>query len=124
INSIKIVFIIPAFLRSFGMYFFSSTFFGPLGGLLAATLYSLAPYQALNTFVRGALGEAWALALIPLVFWSLYKYKTKLSILFFSFLFLSHNLSLIYILPLLTIFSLITKKFKYFLRTLFWSGAI
>lgn len=124
INSIKTVFIIPAFLRSFGMYFFSSAFFGPLGGLLAATLYSLAPYQALNTFVRGALGEAWALSLIPLVFWSLYKHKTKLSILFFSFLFLSHNLSLIYILPLLTIFSLITKKFKYFLRTIVWSGAL
>ncbi|MDD3999135.1 MAG: hypothetical protein PHR98_03500, partial [Candidatus Shapirobacteria bacterium] len=49
---------------------------------------------------------------------------TKLSILFFSLLLLSHNLSLIYILPLLTIISLITKKFKYFLRTLLWSGAL
>lgn len=124
INSIKIVFIIPAFLRNFGMYLFSSAFFGPLGGFLAAALYALAPYQALNTFVRGALGEVWALSLIPLVFSSIYKQKTKLSVLFLSLLLLSHNLTLIYILPVLTIFSLFIKKYKYFLRTFLWSGAL
>lgn len=124
INSIKIVFIIPAFLRVFGMFLFSSIFFGPLGGLLAATLYALAPYQSLNSFVRGALGETWALALLPLVFWSLFKQKSKLSVIFLSCLLLSHNLTLIYGLPIFALFSIITKKFKYFLRSLLWSIAI
>ncbi len=124
INSIKVVFIIPAFLRTFGMYLFSSAFFGPLGGLLAGILYSLAPYQAVNTFVRGALGETWALALLPLVFWSISRHKTKLSVLFLSSLMLSHNLTLIYSIPLLAIFSILIKKFKYFFRTLLWSSAI
>lgn len=124
INSIKIVFIIPAFLRVFGMFLFSSIFFGPHGGLLAATLYALAPYQSLNSFVRGALGETWALALLPLVFWSLFKQKSKLSVIFLSCLLLSHNLTLIYGLPIFALFSIITKKFKYFLRSFLWSIAI
>ncbi len=124
LNSIKIVFIIPAFLRIFGMYLFSSVFFGPLGGLLAATLYSLGPYQAINTFVRGALGEAWALSLIPFVFWSISKQKNKLSVVFFSLLLLSHNLTLIYVIPILGIYSIFIKRFKYFLRALLWSGAL
>jgi len=121
VNSIKISFIIPAFLRTFGMYFFAASFFGSSGGFLAALLYSLAPYQAINTFVRGAIGETWALALLPFIFWSLSQKRGKLSVLLLSSLLLSHNLTLIYALPLLALFTLITKNFKYFLRTILWS---
>lgn len=124
INSIKIAFIIPSFVRTFGMYLLVSAFFGSTGGFLGAALYALAPYQAVNSFVRGAIGENWALSLLPLVFWSLYKQKTKLSVVFFCSLLLSHNLTLIYALPLLAIFSIFTKKFKYFFRTLLWSIAL
>jgi len=124
LNAIKIVFITPAFLRTFGMYLLASTFFGSSGGFLATVLYALAPYQAVNSFVRGAVGETWALALLPLVFWSLYQKKGKLSVLFLSCLLLSHNLTLIYALPLILLFSLITKSFKYFFRTLLWSTAL
>jgi len=95
-----------------------------MGGFIATVLYAFSPYQAVNTFVRGAIGETWALSLLPLVFWSVYKQKTKLSVLFLSLLLLSHNLSLIYILPLLTIFSALTRNFKFYFRTLLWSGAL
>ncbi|HBP51235.1 TPA: hypothetical protein DD455_02805 [Candidatus Shapirobacteria bacterium] len=124
IDSIKITFIIPAFLRTFGMYLLATAFFGSFGGFLAAALYALAPYQAVNSLVRGAIGETWALALLPLVFWSLYQHKVKLSVLFLSCLLLSHNLTLIYAIPLLVVFSILTKKFKYLFRTLLWSGAL
>lgn len=121
IDSVKISFIIPAFLRTFGMYFLASAFFGTSGGILSAILFTFAPYQALNTFVRGAIAETWALSLLPFVFWSVYKRKNKTSILFLSSLFLSHNLTLLYALPLLFIFSLQTHNFKYFFRSSFWS---
>ena len=124
INSIKVAFIIPSFIRTFGMYLLASAFFGSAGGLLGAALYALAPYQAINTFVRGAIGETWALALLPLVFWSIFKQKTKLSVIFFCCLLLSHNLTLIYAIPLLAIFSIFNKLFKYFFRTLLWSIAL
>ena len=121
INSIKIAFIIPTFLRVFGMYLLSSVFFGASGGIISATLYALAPYQAVNSYVRGAIGETWALSLIPLVFWSLYQKRNRLSVLFLSLLMLSHNLTLLYAIPLLFIFSVITQRFKYFIRTFSWS---
>lgn len=121
IDSIKISFIIPSFLRTFGMFFLASAFFGTSGGLLSATLFNFAPYQAINTFVRGAIAETWALSLLPFIFYFIYKRKNKLSILFLSALFLSHNLTLIYALPLSLIFSLVTHNFKYFFRSLFWS---
>lgn len=124
IDSVKISFIIPAFLRTFGMYFLATAFFGSSGGFLAAILYSFAPYQAVNTFVRGAIGETWALGLLPLVFWGLFQKRGKLSVLLLSCLFLSHNLTLLYALPLLALFTIFTKNFKYFLRTLLWSAAL
>lgn len=121
IDSVKISFIIPAFLRTFGMYFLASAFFGTSGGILSAALFAFAPYQALNTFVRGAIAETWALSLLPFAFWSIYKRKNKISILFLSALFLSHNLTLLYALPLLFVFSILTHNFKYFFRSSFWS---
>lgn len=124
INSIKIAFIIPIFLRTFGMFLLCSAFFGSYGALLATTLYSLAPYQAVDSYVRGAIGETWALSLIPLVFWSIYQKKSKSSVLFLCLLLLSHNLTLLYSLPLLLIFSIVTKNFKYFFRTTLWSVSI
>jgi len=124
LDSIKIIFIIPSFIRTFGMFLLASSFFGSTSALLAASLYAFAPYQAVNIFVRGAIGEAFALSLLPLVFWSLNQKKGKLSVLLLSFLLLSHNLTLIYALALLLVFSLFTKKFKYFFRALLWSTGL
>jgi len=124
INSIKISFILPAFIRTFGMYFLATVFFGSGGGILSAILFAFAPYQAVNTFVRGALGEVWAISLLPLVFYFLMKNKNQLLIISLSCLLLSHNLTLIYGLPLLLIFSIFTKKFKHFFRAFIWSGAL
>lgn len=124
INSIKISFIIPAFIRTFSMYLLASAFFGSGGAFLSAALYALAPYQALNSFVRGAIGENWALAILPLIFWSIYRQKNKISLVALTSLLLSHNLTLVYALPLLALFSLIIHKFKYFFRSLLWSLAL
>lgn len=124
INAIKISFIIPAFLRTFGMYLLASSFFGVSGGLISSALFSFSPYLAVDTFVRGALSETWALSLLPFVFWAIYKKHHKLSILFLSLLLLSHNLTLIYTLPLLLIFSFYTKNLKSLVRCLFWSSLI
>jgi hypothetical protein len=120
INSVKAVFILPNFIRAFSMYLFSATFFGPLGGLLSSVLYTLAPYQALNSFVRGALAEHWALSLFPLILFFFYQNKTIFFTLSLSALFLTHNLSTFYFLPLLALLSLLSSRFIYFLKhTLF-----
>jgi hypothetical protein len=112
INSIKAVFIIPDFIRAISMYLLAASFFGPLGGLIGSAFYTFAPYLAVNGFVRGAIAEYWALSLVPLVFWSLKSKKNNLFIFSLSLLFLSHNLTTLYIVPVLLLFSLITKNFN------------
>ena len=120
IDSLKAVFIIPNLLRSVGMYLLGSVFFGPAGGLVSSVVYTLAPYQAVDGFVRGALGEYWALSLIPFIFWALKTKKNNLYVFFLALLFLSHNLTSFYVVPTLIIFSLLIKRFdsKFILNSL------
>ncbi len=110
INSIKAVFIIPNLIRSVSTYLLGNFLFGPAGGLVSSVLYTLAPYQAVDGFVRGALGEYWALSFIPLVLFALLSKKSNLYIVSLLFLLLSHNLTALYAVPLVLIFSLLTKN--------------
>lgn len=52
------------------MYFFARKMIDDsAGAVIAAILYVYAPYHAVNTYVRGAIGEVWAYVFIPLVFY-------------------------------------------------------
>lgn len=55
------------------MYLFAKEFWGKFGGIVSAILYMYAPYHALNIYVRGAIGELWAYAFVPLAFYGIYK---------------------------------------------------
>jgi hypothetical protein len=101
IDSIKLVFILTSLIRPIGIFLLSSIFFGTSGGLISAIIFSLAPYQAINSYVRGALAENLALALVPFIFYFSIKKKYLLYALFLFFLALSHNLTLLYVAPLL-----------------------
>ena len=100
ILSVKVMFGL-SFIGSFVfMYLLASKFWGKLGGSLSAIFYSLAPYHALDFYVRGAMGEMWALMLFPAIFWALVKLEEKTEIknfllvaIFLSLLLTSHNLS-------------------------------
>lgn len=121
IDSLKISFIIPFFIGSVGMYLLSSAFFGPVGGLISSVLYTFAPYHALDSFVRGALAEHWAINLLPLILYSFYRKKSNLFILSLTALLLSHNLTLVYFLPVLFVFSLIHKNILYLIKNSLYS---
>ncbi|GIW05644.1 MAG: hypothetical protein KatS3mg060_0449 [Dehalococcoidia bacterium] len=45
------------------------------GGWLLAAAYVYAPYLLANVYVRGAMAEAWALALLPWCFWTLNRWR-------------------------------------------------
>jgi uncharacterized membrane protein len=110
INSLKITFAVCHLIGVFGMYFFASLFWGSYGGFVSAIIFLLAPYQATDSFVRGALSELLAINLIPWVFYFLTKFiksnKYKfLLIVSLSALLLSHNLTSLAIAPILLIYS-------------------
>ncbi len=50
------------------MFLLARRLWGDSGGYLSAVLYLYFPYHALEIYVRGAVGEYWAYAFLPLVF--------------------------------------------------------
>ena len=69
----KMTFVIGILVSAVAMYFLAERFFGKKIGVLAGLLYIYFPYHAVNIYVRGALGELFAYAFLPLVFLGLFK---------------------------------------------------
>lgn len=68
--------------------------------ILSSTLYTFAPYHAVQIYVRGSVGEYWSYGLLPLVLLGMYKTYTGKKVtwvfllgIFISLLILSHNIT-------------------------------
>lgn len=110
---LKLLFIICNVMTAIGSYKLGKQLDGRVGGILLAVLVTLAPYRAVNLYVRGALSEAWGIMAIP---WILYGilliYKKEISgwwivTLATTALLLSHNLTSIIALPSIGFFILL-----------------
>lgn len=104
----KILFLLAAVLSAFTMYILGSKLFGQKAGVLAAVLYTYAPYKAVDMYVRGALAETWAFVFFPLIFYSSLVLAEKINFKNLSFLalslaglFLTHNVTTLMFLPFL-----------------------
>lgn len=104
----KLMFIIGVLLSGIFMYLLAREFWGKLGGTVSALFYLYAPYHALDIYVRGAVGEFWAYAFIPLTVLGLYKVFQKgtwgwvvVGAVSYSGIILSHNLTALMITPFL-----------------------
>jgi hypothetical protein len=65
--SFEFVFIFSVLLSSLGMYLFLRKYVGKWSAFAGSTLFIYTPYRAVQIYVRGAMGEALALALLPWV---------------------------------------------------------
>ncbi|MDP1721740.1 MAG: 6-pyruvoyl-tetrahydropterin synthase-related protein [Candidatus Gottesmanbacteria bacterium] len=74
LRSTKAVMVLGMIIAAITMYVFVRMLFGDLSGIIAGLLYAYAPYHAVQLYVRGALGELWAYALLPLLFLGVYLY--------------------------------------------------
>lgn len=131
----KIMFILGTAISFFSMYLFASKITNKTAGLVAGIIYLYFPYHAANIYVRGAVGEFFAYAFLPLVFWAIYylyeninknkknEYKKVLLDVFplsipIALVGVSHNLSAfmmgIFLVPYILFFLLISKKKKEF----------
>ena len=134
IASIKIMIGIGFILSAVFMYLFSRKYVGDLGGLVAAVLYTYAPYHSVDVYVRGALPEFFSFVFIPAIFWSLERLSRKQNIgnvlllsILGAFLMLTHNLVMLMSIPFFAAYFLFTlyknKNWKsYFVSVL--SGGI
>lgn len=113
INSAKALFFIPLILGGISMFFLGQKLFGKEAGFLAGILYLFAPYRALDSYVRGAVAESFALAIIPLVFYfslEIVEKPTKSNLVFGSLslaaFLLSHNIMTMFFIPFLVLWNL------------------
>jgi hypothetical protein len=114
IGAAKLLFLLPLVFGGIGMYLLAKELFGKTPGLVGAALYLLAPYRALDAYVRGAIGESFALALIPFVFYFFLKLiksqekKYFLPATLATGLFLiSHNITVLIFTPLIIMWVLL-----------------
>lgn len=122
INSTKALFFIPLVLGGIAMFLLSQKLFGKQAGFVSGVLYLFAPYRALDSYVRGAIAESFALAIIPLVFYFILEIIEKptkknlvLGSLSLAAFLLSHNIMTLFFMPLIVIWNLIflyTNKWK------------
>ncbi len=113
IGAAKFLFFLPLVFGAVGMYFLAKDLFGKAPGLVGAILFLFAPYRALDSYVRGAVGESFALAIIPFVFFFYLrlikirdkKYFALATISTFIF-FVSHNIMILIFTPLIIVWVL------------------
>lgn len=71
LDSVKAGFVLSVVIAAAGMYLLGTTLWGRIGGLISSLLYVYAPYRAVDMYVRGAVGEFYALAILPFIFWAI-----------------------------------------------------
>lgn len=99
VDAIKFLYLVNSVLAFVGMYLFARELWGRHGGMLAAVVFSFSSYRAVDLFVRGALGEAFALVLLPFALYGILLIHKKIphgwlvTALGISAILLSHNLT-------------------------------
>lgn len=108
----KLLFLIANLGSLLGSFFLGKKLFGYRGGVLLATAFTLAPYRAVNLFIRGALSEAWGMMALPWILLGIVELSTQRSkksfitlVLGLVTLQLSHNLTTLMFLPLSVIYA-------------------
>ncbi|HYK07980.1 MAG TPA: 6-pyruvoyl-tetrahydropterin synthase-related protein, partial [Candidatus Eisenbacteria bacterium] len=80
-------------------YLWTKRFWGNMGGFVSSLIYTFAPYHFVDIYVRGSVGEVWALGIFPAFLWSYTTYiDTKkplhlvLASIFLGLTIFSHNI--------------------------------
>lgn len=108
---LKLLYLISNVGTLLGAYLLGKRLFGKTGGWVSATAYTLAPYRAVNLYVRGALSEAWAMMALPWVLLGIVMVIRKERAGLWIFLgglltlFLSHNLTTLMFVPISGVFA-------------------
>ncbi len=110
---IKLLFLTTVVATTLGTYSLGKKLFGHLGGLVAAAATTLAPYRAVNLFIRGALSEAWGMMAMPWILYYLVKLvrqekKAWMGLtVWYTVLMLSHNIMTMIFVPFSLLFAVL-----------------
>ena len=77
LNCLRLLFFIPNLVTLIGAYLLGKKIFNSSIGIVVSASITLAPYRAVDLFVRGAISELWALMFLPLLRRMRHKYNVK-----------------------------------------------
>lgn len=113
ILNLKMLYILVTIATAGGCYFLGKKVWGSMDGLFLAAAFTLAPYRAVNIFVRGAMSEIfgmmtypWILLAIVMIVQRKHRFGWLLLSTSTAILLLSHNLSALIFLPFSFLFAL------------------
>jgi len=111
LTTAKILYSLSFVLSGITMFYLAKKFLGNWASLAVSTLYVYAPYRSVDTYVRGAMSEAWTFVFFPLIILftiqlgkSFSKKIFGLLILSLAGLFLTHNILTILFIPFYLVF--------------------
>jgi hypothetical protein len=105
LSAVQVLFLLPSVIAAVGSFYLGKRLFGAPAGILLSALYTLAPYRAVNLYVRGAVSESWAMAAYPVIVLSLVAIYARewwgkyLLLVGLVILLLSHNISVLLFAP-------------------------
>ncbi len=111
IGSMKALYVINGVLSFVGMYLLAKKLWGNWGGIISATVFSFATYRAVDLYVRGAIGEAFALAFLPFALYGIMELVEgrrrgiAIAAISSAAAVLSHNLTGFFSIPFLFVFA-------------------
>ena len=99
INAFKYQMFIASLAGGIFFYLFTKKIWGVLGGITGSVFYTFSPYHFVDIYVRGSVGEVWALAFFPAFLWSITIFIKEKNIfyglfssIFLALLIFSHNI--------------------------------
>jgi len=120
IDGLKVNMLLAALMGGIFMFLWAKIFWKNAGGIIASAFYSFSPYQFVDIYIRGSVGEVWALALFPGFLWSITLFiKTEklfyfvLSSVFLACIIFSHNILTLAFFPFAIAYTVFFQ---------FWSG--
>jgi len=119
VDSLKLSFLLALIISCLFCFLFLKEFFDFNQSLLGAVLYATSPWMAVEIFIRGNLAELWFMALLPIIFWIIYKnsYSDKpllfvLSSIIISFGLTVHNALSVLLIPTIFLYILLLPKIR------------
>lgn len=130
-TALKMVFLTSALVSVVGMYMLLKKYYSSLVSFAGAVLYLYTPFRAVEIYVRGAIGEAVAIALLPWVFLvltNLVEKKTYKNIamasLVLALFFLTHNYFFLLAFPFIVLYLIVLiVKQKEWVKNILYLGS-
>lgn len=114
LQSVRIIFFLSSLFTLVASYILCRDLWrSKTAGIIGATLITLAPYRAVNLYIRGALSEAWGIVFIPVILFGIIKvnagnkFGKMILAVGVAGMLLSHNLVSLMFLPISVVFALI-----------------